>query len=169
MNGEGGGLLIVEERERAAARGATVYAEVVGFGAAQDAASILEPDPDGASYAAAIRRALAEAGAKPGDVDLLVPNAVGHAPTDAAELAGLRSVFGDTLPPISTPKPQTGNLHAGNGQDVAAAALALHHGHAPPARNLPPALRRDPGTPSLALCTVTSLGGQHAALLLRKA
>ena len=169
VNGEGGGLLILEERGRAEARGATAFAEVVGFGAGQDAHAILEPDPEGRSYAAAVRRALAEAGAAPADVDLLIPNACGHPPTDAAELAGLRAVFGDTLPPISTPKPQTGNLHAGNGQDVAVAVLALHHGTTPPAKNLPTDLQQSGGAPTLALATVTSLGGQHAALLLRKA
>ena len=89
--GEGGGLLILEEYEHAKARGAKIYAEVVGFGASQDSYSVTEPDPSGHSYAAAITRALAEAKLSAAEVDLLVPFGLGIRGHDAAELAGLKS------------------------------------------------------------------------------
>ena len=93
--GEGGGLLILEELEHARQRGARIYAELVGFGASQDAYSVTEPDPTGHSYAAAIKKAMAEAKVSPADVGCLVPHGLGIAAHDRAELAGLRSAFGD--------------------------------------------------------------------------
>ena len=176
VHGEGGGLLILEELDHARARGATVYAEVVGFAASQDAYATIKADPTGHSYAAAARNALRDADLSPGDVDLLVPHGTGHAPSDAAELAGLRGVFGDDLarPAAATVKGQTGNLHAGSGQDVAAAVLALHHGTVPPAVNagnvgLNVSPQKRDADLTVALTSVASLGGQNAALVFRKA
>ncbi len=175
VHGEGGGLLILEERDHAERRGATIYAEVAGFGASQDAYATIDADPDGEPYAAAVRNALREANAKPADVALLIPHGVGHKPSDDAELTGLRLAFGDDLakPMLATPKAQTGNLHAGNGQDACAAVLALHHGKAPPAihtthdaLNTSAKSRALPG--NIALTSITSLGGQNAALVFRR-
>src|SRR5260221_520914 len=72
--GEGGGLLILEEYERAKSRKAKIYAEIVGFGASQDSYSVTDPDPSGHSYARAMQKALADANLPPNAVDLLVPH-----------------------------------------------------------------------------------------------
>src|SRR5687767_6672953 len=90
---EGGGLFILEEREHARARGAKVYAELVGFGASQDTYSVTDPDPSGRSYGRAVSNALADAGVEPGEVGLLVPNGLGIPSHDRAELAGLKQAF----------------------------------------------------------------------------
>src|ERR671928_2249901 len=68
--GEGGGLFILEEYERAKARGAKIYAELVGFGASQDTYSVTQPDPQGVSYGKAVSKALADANLPPNAVDL---------------------------------------------------------------------------------------------------
>ena len=96
--GEGGGLFILEEYEHAKARGAKIYAELVGFGASQDTYSITEPDPNGHSYGKAIAKALADANLPPTAVDLLVPCGLGIAvarPRRAGRPA--HSVFGGGL------------------------------------------------------------------------
>src|SRR3954453_7708301 len=137
VTGEGGGLLILEEYERASARGAKIYCEIVGFGASQDTYSITYPDPKGHSYGKAIQKALAEANLPPTAVDCLVPCGLGIPGHDRAELAGLHTVFGGGLErvPMATIKAQIGNLAAGSGVDAATAALAVHHGVIPPAKN----------------------------------
>jgi 3-oxoacyl-[acyl-carrier-protein] synthase II len=177
--GEGGGLLILEEFERAKKRGVRIYAELIGFGASQDTYKINEPDPTGHSYSAAIRGAMREAKISPGDVNLLVPNGLGIASHDRAELAGLRGAFGSALSDIalSTTKAQTGSLAAGSGIDAASAVLALHHNQIPPAINtqkpidgakLNVSSKTREGKINISLSSVFSLGGQNAALVFRK-
>src|SRR5258706_3621517 len=115
--GEGGGLLILEEYERAKARGAKIYAELVGFAASQDTHKITEPSPTGHSYGKAVQKALADANLPPATVSLIVPNGLGIASHDCAELTGLLAVFGGGLGRISfSPiKGQIGNMEAGSG------------------------------------------------------
>src|SRR5688572_5562247 len=107
---EGGGLLILEEYEHAKARGAKIYAELVGFGASQDTHRITEPDPKGHSYGRAIANALKDADLPPTAVDLIVPCGLGIPSHDRAELAGLHGVFGAGLSrvPLSPIKAQIG-------------------------------------------------------------
>jgi 3-oxoacyl-[acyl-carrier-protein] synthase II len=177
--GEGGGLLILEEYEHAKARGAKVYAEIVGFGASQDTHRITDPEPSGHSYGRAISKALAEANVPPAGVDLLIPCGLGIPSHDRAELNGLTQVFGGGLErvPMALPKAQIGNLAAGTGAEVAAAVLAVQQDKLPPAVNT----RRPLGdrmlnvshtsrddTVNVAVTSVYSLGGQNAALVLRK-
>jgi 3-oxoacyl-[acyl-carrier-protein] synthase II len=177
--GEGGGLLILEEYEHAKNRGATIYAEVAGFAASQDAHKITEPDPSGHSYAAAVRNALRDAKRSPADIDLIVPHGLGIAASDAAELQGLKKGFGDALSsiPLAPIKGQIGTLAAGCGVDAATAVLAVRHDTIPPATNVPGSRdgvtlnasatpRRQPVR--TAVSTVCSLGGQNAALVFAK-
>jgi 3-oxoacyl-[acyl-carrier-protein] synthase II len=178
--GEGGGLFILEEYERATARGAKIYAELVGFGASQDTYSVTQPDPKGTCYGKALSKALADANLPPNAVDLLVPCGLGIPGHDRAELAGLHNVFGGGLERVAMAptKGQTGNLAAGSGVDAAAAVLALHHGKIPPAVNTRKPLdgvklnvrpeARDAKL-NVSVSTVYSLGGQNAALVFRKA
>ena len=176
---EGGGLLILEEYEHAKQRNAKIYAELVGFGASQDAYSVTDPDPTGHSYGAAIRKALKEAQVSPADVKCLVPHGLGIPSHDAAELAGLRATFGDGLEqlPLAPIKGQIGNLAAGCGVDAAVAVLAAHHGKIPgevnrsqAAGNVRLNMDRCPrdGNFDVTVSSVYSLGGQNAALVFRK-
>ena len=176
---EGGGLFILEEYEHAKQRGAKIYAELVGFGASQDTYSVTIPDPSGHSYSRAISKALAEAGAAPDDIDLLVPHGLGIPAHDRAELAGLKKAFGSAMEnvPLAPIKAQIGNTAAGSGIDAAAAVLSLHHGRIPAALNTQKTIDgiklnvssqvRD-GKVALAVSSVYSLGGQNAALVFRR-
>jgi 3-oxoacyl-[acyl-carrier-protein] synthase II len=177
--GEGGGLFILEEYEWAKQRGAKIYAEVVGFGASQDAHSVMHPAPTGHSYAKAVTKALAEAGAAPGAINCFVPHGLGLASHDRAEIAGLKAALGAALAavPMAPVKAQIGNLAAGCGVDAAAAVLAVHHDRIPPAVNTRKVIdggklnvsheARDAKV-NLAVSSVYSLGGQNAALVFRK-
>jgi len=177
--GEGGGLLILEEYDRAKARGAKIYAELVGFAASQDSYKILEPSPTGHSYGKAIQKALADANLPPSAVGLVVPHGLGIAAHDKAELAGLSTAFGAGLSrvPMAPIKGQIGNLAAGSGVDAASAVLALHHGVVPPAVNTTKVANsielNVSGTAreqyfDVAVSSVYSLGGQNAALVFKK-
>jgi len=177
--GEGGGLFILEEYERAVRRGAQRYAEIVGFAASQDTYSVTDPDPAGHSYAAAISRAMAEAGVTPRQVGCFVPHGLGIVSHDRAELAALSRALGEELGrvPLCPIKAQTGNLAAGSGVDAAAAVLAVHHGRLPPVvntrtpldgRKLNVAAEAREAEVSVAISSVYSLGGQNAALVFRR-
>lgn len=173
--GEGGGLLILEAYEHAVQRGAKILAELVGFGASQDAYSISEPDPAGQSYAKAITKALTQARIQPEEVSCLIPCGTGHPAHDQAELAGLRSALGESLGkiPVALPKSQTGNMEAGNAIEAATAVLAVAHDTIPPAINtsstqLNVARVARQQKVNVAVSTVWSVGGQNATLVFRK-
>jgi 3-oxoacyl-[acyl-carrier-protein] synthase II len=177
--GEGGGLLILEEFEHAKARGAKIFAELVGFGASQDTHKITEPSPTGHSYGKAIAKALADGNLPPTAVNLLIPFGLGIASHDRAELNGLAQVFGAGLEriPLSPIKAQTGSLAAGNGVEAVAAAMAVSTGKIPAAINTRKIIdnkklnvsheTRDAKV-NVAVTSVYSLGGQNAALVFKK-
>lgn len=177
--GEGGGLLILEEYEHAKARGAKIYAELVGFGASQDTHKVTDPEPSGHSYGKAIGKALADANIPPAGVDLLLPCGLGIPSHDRAELNGLTQVFGGGFKrvPLAPIKAQTGNLAAGNGVEAVAAVMSVHAGKIPPAVNTRKTvdghkLNVSPDTRdadvNVAITSVYSLGGQNAALVFKK-
>lgn len=172
--GEGGALLILEEYDRARERGATIFAEVAGFGASQDTFDPALPDPEGQSYAAACRAALREAGISPAEVSVVVPHGLGIRHHDQSELAGLRKVFGDGLkrPAVCPIKGQIGSLAAGCAIEAATAAIIAHTGKLPPARNASSAelnLSSEPreSDGGVVLAPIFGLGGQNAALVFR--
>jgi 3-oxoacyl-[acyl-carrier-protein] synthase II len=180
--GEGSAFLVLEPAEAAAARGARIYAEVVGFGNAYDARKLITPDPEGRSLATAIGGALREADAAPGDVDYVATEGSGTRVGDASEAHALRSVFGeDGTPAASSVKPATGHLVGGAGAlNAAVAALAIHHGVIPPTLNLE---RTDPECNGLdwvprearrtdvrqAVALARGLEGQNVAVAIRTA
>lgn len=177
--GEGGGLLILEEYEHAKARGATIYAELAGFAASQDTHNLTDPDPSGRSYAKAVENSLKDAGVSRDEIDLIVPNGIGMAGPDAAELIGLKKAFGERFStiPFAPIKGQIGHLGAGSGADAVAAVLALHHGVIPPAVNttnprdgilLNCAQQARNQALKTSISTVYSLGGQNASIVFRK-
>jgi 3-oxoacyl-[acyl-carrier-protein] synthase II len=128
--GEGGAMFVLEDREHARRRGARIYGEVVGFGAAFD------KDRSGAGLARAIRAALNEAGIEPRDLDHVNAHGLSSIEGDAWEARALHTVFGEDGPPVFAPKSYMGNLGAGAGTaELAMSLLALEHGQLPPTLN----------------------------------
>jgi 3-oxoacyl-[acyl-carrier-protein] synthase II len=135
--GEGGAFLVLEELEAARARGARVYAEVVGFGAGSDTAHLITPDASGAPLVRAIDSALGEAGLDAGDVGYVAAHGSGTVVGDASEARALSAVFDGRGPAVSSVKPASGHLVAAAGAlNAAVAALAVHHGALPATLNL---------------------------------
>jgi 3-oxoacyl-[acyl-carrier-protein] synthase II len=135
--GEGAGVLVVERREHADARGGAGYADLLGWGVASDGHHATMPRPDGSGAAAAMRLALADAGVAPAEVGYLNAHATGTKLGDVAEARAIRAVFDRHQPAVSSIKGVTGHLLAGAGAvEVAATALAVSHGLLPPTHNL---------------------------------
>ncbi len=177
--GEGGGLLILEEYERARVRGARIYVELVGFAASQDSHSITEPEPSGHSYGKAIANALKDAKLTPKDVDVLIPHGIGIPASDRAELKGMKLALGDDLQRVALApiKSQIGNLGAGCGVDAAAAVMCVQSGRVPGAPNSERLIEGEKLNVSTqsrelnvnaAVSSVYSLGGQNAALVFKR-
>ena len=123
--GEGAGVLVVEELEHARKRGAPIWAEIVGFGAAFDRGLT------GRGLARAIRIALKQADLTPQDIDHVNAHGLGSVQLDAFEARGIHEVFGKTAPVWSI-KPAIGSLTAGAGTpELAASLLAMKHGVLP--------------------------------------
>jgi 3-oxoacyl-[acyl-carrier-protein] synthase II len=130
--GEGAGVFVVEELEHARRRGARIYAEITGFGAAFD------PDLTGDGLARAIRAALADAGIGPEEVDHVNAHGLSSEVSDAWEARGLQDVFGNcsTVVPVFAAKSYIGNLGAGGSTtELAASLLAMSNGRVPPTLN----------------------------------
>ncbi|BCL21969.1 ketosynthase chain-length factor [Streptomyces tuirus] len=129
--GEGGAILVVESAEAAHARGAPAYGEILGYAAGFD------PTADGTTarhsvLVSVVRRALADAGLAPGDVDVVFADAAGTPAEDLAEARAITEVFGPGGVPVTAPKTLTGRLYAGGAAlDVATALLALSAGVVP--------------------------------------
>jgi 3-oxoacyl-[acyl-carrier-protein] synthase II len=136
--GEGSAFLLLEEYERATRRGARVYAEITGFGSGYDAYRLLEPEPSGRGLQHALRKALEEAGAAPGDISYVVADGVGTQAGDASEARALQSVFENGSQPLgSSTKAATGHLIGGSGAlNAAVAALSICYDVVPPTLNL---------------------------------
>jgi 3-oxoacyl-(acyl-carrier-protein) synthase len=134
--GEGAAILVLETRERASARGARIYAEILGFGMTADAVDLTAADANGG--ARAMRTALKDAGADPGRIDYVNAHGTGTDLNDRTESIALRQVFGphaDRLP-VSSSKGVLGHgLGAGGALEIAATALALHTQTMPPTAN----------------------------------
>lgn len=181
--GEGGGALVVEELEHAKARGAKIYAEVVGTGASTDAYHVTAPDPEGAGAQLCMRGALAEAGIAPEAIDYINTHGTSTPLGDLAELKGIQAVFGDHAYNlnISSTKSMMGHLLGGAGAvEVLALVMAITKGVIPPTINieeLDPAiderlnLTRDVAQRRevrYALSNNFGFGGQNATIILKK-
>jgi len=179
---EGGGLVILEALEHAQARGARIYAELVGFGAGSDIRGWGSPAPSGRGMALALQKAIADAGTSADAIDLLAPFGTGVPAHDAAEIAAWNDVFGDRIEriPALMTHGTMGINGAGSGAiDFALTVQALHHRVVPPSANgddLDPACRfrfakRDPVDAPLrqAISAAQAMGGgQTAALVIRR-
>jgi 3-oxoacyl-[acyl-carrier-protein] synthase II len=136
--GEGAGVLVLESLEHAKARGATVLAEIVGYGMTCDAYHYTLPSPGGVGAAEAIRLALADARLEPEAVDYVNAHGTSTQANDSNETAAIKSALGPhamTIP-VSSTKSMTGHLLGGSGGiEAVAAVLAMAHNLVPPTIN----------------------------------
>ena len=180
--GEGACVLVLEERARAVARGAPVYAEVLGFGFTNDAHHMTAPRPDGSQAARSMRLALDDAGVAPGEVAYVNAHGSSTPLNDPTETAAIKRVFGDHAArlQVSSTKAYYGHaLGASGAIEAAICALALERDWLPPTLNLdaPDAacdLDYIPnhGRAERAECVLSNsfgFGGINAALVMRRA
>ena len=133
---EGGGIVVLERAEHAAARGARVYARLAGAGLNSDGFDIVQPHPEGEGAARAIQRALADAGITAADIKHVNAHATSTPVGDMAEVKALRRVLGTDFALTST-KSMTGHLLGAAGAvESIAAILAVYHSVVPPTINL---------------------------------
>ena len=131
---EGAGMLFLESRESAVARGARIYAEVLGYGLNCDASYMTGMERE--SIVRCIRLAHANAGVRPSDVDYICAHGTGTRLNDEVEAAAIAEVFADRRPPTSSIKSMIGHtMGAASALAGVACALALHHGFIPPTMN----------------------------------
>jgi len=179
--GEGAGVLVLEELEHAKKRGATIYAEVLGFGSSFDAFSILKPDPEAKGAARAIEAALAEARVDRRDVNYINAHGTSTRLNDQMETVAVKRVFGEHARrlPLSSIKSMIGHLIGAAGAvEAVAMALTLSDGVVPPTINLTepdPACDLDyvPQTAReyrarTAVSTSFGFGGQNGALVMQQ-
>ena len=179
--GEGGGALVLESEEHALARGAKIYAEVVGASVTSDAYHITAPDPEGSAAARAMIGAIEQSGSSISDVAHINAHATSTPVGDIAEYNALKRVFGDHLSKIavSATKSSTGHLLGGAGAiEAIFTVLALHERTAPPTINLDnpdPAIdldvvtspRKLEGSNILAITNSFGFGGHNAVVAFR--
>lgn len=179
---EGAAVLVLEERGRALARGAKIYAEVLGYGTTNDAHHMTVPRPDGRQAARAMRLALKEANLSPGEIGYINAHGSSTPLNDPTESSAIRQVFGDAASriPISGTKGYYGHaLGASGAFEAAICALASERRWLPPTVNLE---APDPacdltllagagqnGDPEFLLSNSFGFGGINATLVFRKA
>jgi 3-oxoacyl-[acyl-carrier-protein] synthase II len=179
---EGAAVLVLEERERALARGAPVYIELCGYGLTNDAYHMTAPRPDGSQAARCMRNALAEAGVSAAEVGYINAHGSSTPLNDPTETSSIRQVFGDHADRValSGTKGYYGHaLGASGAFEAAICALASRHRWFPPTVNLErpdPACNLDHVTgegrrldPDYVLSNSFGFGGINAALVFRKA
>ena len=179
---EGAGMLVLEERERALQRGATIYAEMIGYATNGDAYHITSPSPEGEGAARCMALTLEDAGIPAAEVDYINAHGTSTPYNDANETAAIKAVFGDHARDlaVSSTKSMTGHLLGAAGAvEAIYSALALHHGVVPPTINYEtpdPDCDLDyvPNEPrqadmGVALSNSFGFGGTNACILLRKA
>jgi 3-oxoacyl-[acyl-carrier-protein] synthase II len=178
---EGAGVLVLEEREHAIARGAAVLAELVGYGMTDDANHIVQPAPGGEGCARAISLALAEAELEPADVEYINAHGTSTPLNEKLETEALKRAFGDCIYqiPISSTKSMTGHtLGAAGGIEAALTVSALQHGILPPTINqeIPdsdcdldyiPNIAREKHI-SIAMSNSMGFGGHNVSLIFRQ-
>jgi len=136
--GEGAGVLILEERERARARGAEIYCELTGYGMSSDAYHITSPSEDGGGMMRVMQRALKDAGLQPADIQYINAHGTSTPIGDKIETIAIKRVFGDGSykVAVSSTKSMTGHLlGAAGGLESAIAAMTVRYGIIPPTIN----------------------------------
>jgi 3-oxoacyl-[acyl-carrier-protein] synthase II len=179
--GEGAGVLVLEELERATKRGAPIYAEVLGMGSSFDAYAVTKPDPEARGAARAIEWALNEAHVDRRDVDYINAHGTSTRLNDLMETTAIKRVFQEKAKrlPLSSIKSMVGHLIGAAGAvEAVAMALSLREGVLPPTINqthpdpacdldyVPNNAREVPVR--TAVSTSFGFGGQNAALIMRR-
>jgi 3-oxoacyl-[acyl-carrier-protein] synthase II len=180
--GEGASVLVLEEYERAKARGAHIYAEVAGYSFCNDAHHMTAPRPDGSQAARAMRGALRDAHVAPHEVEYVNAHGSSTPLNDPTETRAIRSVFGDHASKlqVSSTKSYYGHaLGASGAMEAAICAMSIERGWLPPTLNLEhpddgcdldyiPATGRDASVECI-LTNSFGFGGINAALVMKKA
>ncbi|MBS7457628.1 beta-ketoacyl-ACP synthase II [Coralloluteibacterium stylophorae] len=180
--GDGAGILVLEEYERAKARGARIYAELLGFGASSDAFHMTAPSENGEGPARCMKSALADAGVNPEEVEYLNAHGTSTPLGDLAETHAMKRAFGDHAYRlmVSSTKSMTGHLlGAAGGVEAIFSILALHDGVIPPTINLEnpsegcdldyvPNVAREKKI-EIAVSNGFGFGGTNATLVFRRA
>jgi len=179
--GEGAGMLVLEDLERAKHRGAHIYAEISGFGMTCDAYHMTAPEPSGRQATRAIQIALKDAGVKPTDIDYINAHGTSTPLNDKTETLVIKQVFGQHAykVPVSATKSMIGHLIGAAGAvELIATTLALEHQVIPPTINyeipdpdcdldyVPNVARK--ATIDVALKNSFGFGGKNSALVVRK-
>ena len=182
--GEGGACLILEELNHALARGAKIYAEIVGYGQTGDAYDMVAPDPSGVGAAKAMELSVQNAGIKPSDVDYVNAHGTSTHLGDIAESNAIAKVFGDLSVNKNLKVSSTKSMHghmvgATGGAEAIVCIKAINESIIPPTINL---VNQDPEVANLdyvpnkaikkeanyALTNSFGFGGQNASLLFKK-
>lgn len=179
--GEGAGILVLEEYEHAKARGATIYAEVVGYATSADAYHMTSPAPGGSGAVRCVNWALKSAGIGAAQIGYINAHGTSTPLNDLNETVAYKTVFGgkEKVPPVSSTKSMTGHtLGAAGGIEAIVCAQVLKEGFLPPTRNL-----EDPDPEcdldyipegeravqaEYVLSTNFAFGGQNAALVFKR-
>ena len=179
--GEGAGIVLLELLEHALSRGVIIRAELIGYGATNDAYHITAPSPDGQSAARAMSNALADGGVKPEEVDYINAHGTSTPLNDKVETFAIKKVFGDYAYkiPISSSKSMIGHLlGAAGGVELIATILSIEKEMLPPTINyefpdpecdldyVPNKAR--PKKINVALSNSLGFGGHNATLVVRK-
>ncbi len=179
--GEGGGAFVLEELGHARARGAHIYAEIIGYGQSSDAYHMVAPDPEARGVKLAMIRALRDAGVKPTDVDYINAHATSTDLGDTAETQAIHAVFGDHAAaiPVSSNKSMFGHaLGASGALEGICTVLTIQNGVIPPTINyshvdpecdldcVPNVARKH--EVNVALSNSFGFGGHNAVLVFRK-
>jgi 3-oxoacyl-[acyl-carrier-protein] synthase II len=136
--GEGAGLVVLEELEHAKKRGATIYAELTGYGTTADAYRMTDPHPEGRGAIRCIADALSDAGLKPADIGYINAHGTSTQANDSTETAAIKAVFGELAykVPISSSKSMLGHLIAAAGVvELVISIVAMQKGVLPPTIN----------------------------------
>ena len=180
--GEGAGALVLEEYEHAKARGAKIYAELVGGGLSSDAYHMTAPHPEGIGVTAVMKNCLENAGLKPEDVDAINTHGTSTPLGDVAELKAITRVFGDHAKNINinSTKSMTGHLLGAAGAiEAIASILSMQHGIVPPTinhttvdENIDPNLnltlnKAQKRTVNVAMSNTFGFGGHNACVIFK--
>ncbi|NNL00782.1 MAG: beta-ketoacyl-ACP synthase II [Eudoraea sp.] len=181
--GEGAGALILEELEHAKARGAKIYAELVGGGLSSDAHHMTAPHPEGIGVVRVMENCLRDANLKPEDVDAINTHGTATPLGDVAELKAISKVFGDHAPNINinSTKSMTGHLLGAAGAiEAIASILAMNHSLVPPTinhsvidENIDPKLnltlnKAQKREVNVAMSNTFGFGGHNACVVFKK-
>jgi len=179
--GDGAGVLVLEDLEHARARGATIHAEVVGYGATDDASHITLPAPGGRGAVESMRVAIDDAGLAIEAIDYINAHGTSTPPNDRSETAAIKTLFGERAYriPVSSTKSMTGHLMgAGGGIEAIASIRAIETGIVPPTINqvhpdpdcdldyVPNEARKQ--EVSVAMSNSFGFGGHNATLVFRR-